>query len=145
MMVAIGDILSVLASSDNGEGGEDEDDKEIEWWELSEDDEPGWVMGTFTKIVKQRMERFRQKQMKLEELKHLGWDDAADYFCARDKKYGTSELRFLPVIQPQMDVDAVAPPPTTIRTLVESLDIVHRISQMPQRTSRQGRSHIRLG
>jgi hypothetical protein len=63
MLVAIGDSLSDLASSDDGEDGEEEVDKETEQGNLSEDDEPGWVMGTITKTVQQRMERFRQKQM----------------------------------------------------------------------------------
>jgi hypothetical protein len=38
------------------------------------------VMGTITKMVQQRMESFRQKQMKLDELTQLLWEDAADYF-----------------------------------------------------------------
>jgi hypothetical protein len=46
MLVGIGDILSDLASSDDGEAGEDEDDEETEQHKLSEDDEPGWVMVT---------------------------------------------------------------------------------------------------
>jgi len=100
MLVAIGDSLSDLASSDNGVDGEDEDDEETGQGKLSEDDEPGWVMGTITKTVQKRMERFRQKQMKLDELTQLGWEDAADYFCERDKKYGTFELRVPAVVQP---------------------------------------------
>ena len=84
MLVAIGDSLSDLASSDDGEDGEDDDDEETEQGKLSEDDEPGWVMGTITKTVQQRMERFRQKPMKLDELTQPGWEDAADYFRERD-------------------------------------------------------------
>jgi hypothetical protein len=80
MLVAIGDSLSDLASSDDGDNGEDEDDEETEHRKLSKDDEPGWVMGTITKMVQQRMERFRQKKMKFEELTQPGWEDAADYF-----------------------------------------------------------------
>jgi len=80
MLVAIGDRLSDLASSDDGEDGEDEDDEETEQGKLSKDDEPGWVMGTITKTVQQRIARFWQKQMKLDELTQLGWEDAADYF-----------------------------------------------------------------
>jgi hypothetical protein len=49
MLVAIGDSVSDLACSDNREDGEDEDDGETEQGNLSEDDEPGWVMGTITK------------------------------------------------------------------------------------------------
>ena len=81
MLVAIGDSLSDLASSDDGEDGEDEDEEETEQGKLSDDDEPGWVMGTITKTVQQRMERFQQKQIKLNELTLPGWEDAADYFC----------------------------------------------------------------
>jgi hypothetical protein len=65
MMAAIGDSLSDLASSDDGEDGEDEDE-ETEQGKLSKDDEPGWVMGTISKTAQQRMESFRQKQMKLD-------------------------------------------------------------------------------
>jgi len=144
MMAAIGDSLSDLASSDDGEDGEDEDE-ETELGKLSEDDEPGWVMGTISKMVQQRMESFRQKQMKLDELTQPGWEDAADYFRERDKKYGTAELRVPVVVQPQTDDDPSAPPPTTFGELMERLDIVPGISQMPQGTSRPGSSHIRLG
>jgi hypothetical protein len=31
-------------------------------------------------MVQQRMERFQQKQMKLDKLTQPGWEDAADYF-----------------------------------------------------------------
>jgi hypothetical protein len=134
MMAAIGDSLSDLASSDDGEDGEDEDE-ETEQGKLSEDDEPGWVMGTITKTVQQRMESFRQKYMKLDELTQPEWEDTADYFRARDKKYGTAELRVPVVAQPQTDDDALAPPPTTFGELMERLDIVPGISQMPQGTS----------
>jgi len=80
MMFGIGDSLNDLASSDDGEDGEDEDDAETEQGKLSEDDQPGGVMGTITKTVQQRMERFRQKQMMLDKLTQPGWQDAADYF-----------------------------------------------------------------
>jgi len=55
MMVAIRDSVSDLASSGNGEDEEDEDDEETEKGKLSEDDEPGWVMGPITKTVQQSM------------------------------------------------------------------------------------------
>jgi len=81
MLNAIGDSLSDLASSDDEEDADDEEeDDDIEQGKLSEDDEPGWVMGTISKSVPRRMERFWQKQMKLDELTQLGWGDAADYF-----------------------------------------------------------------
>jgi len=63
--------------------GEDEDDDEHdpELVKLSEDDEPGWVMGTISKTVQHRMERFRQKQIKFDKLTQPGWGDTANYFC----------------------------------------------------------------
>jgi hypothetical protein len=145
MLVAIGDSLSDLASSDHGEDGEDEDDEGTELDKLSDDDEPGWVMGTITKTVQQRLKRFPQKQMKPDELSQPGWEDAADYCHERDKKYGTSEFRVPSVGQLPMNDDAPAPPPTTFGELKESLDIVPRISHRPQGTSRPECGHIRLG
>jgi len=145
MPVAIRDSLSDLASADDGEDGDEEDDEETEQGNLSEDDEPGWVMGTITKTVQQRMERFRQKQMKLDELTQLGWDDAADYIHEWDMKYGSTNLRVPAVVQPRTNDDALAPTPATFGELMESLDIVPRISQRLQGTSRTRSSHIRLG
>jgi len=144
MMAPFGDRLSDLASSEDGEDGEDEDE-ETELGNLSEDDEPGWVMGTISKMVKQRMENFRQKQMKLDELTQPGWEDAADYLHERDNKYSTAEFRVPVVVQPRTDDDASAPPPITFGELMERLDIVLGISQMPGGTSRPGSRHIRLG
>jgi hypothetical protein len=109
MLAAIGDSLSDLASSEDGKDGDDEDE-ETGQGKLSEDDEPGWVMGTITKTVPQRMESFRQKKMKLDELTQPGWEDAADYFRERDKKYGKAQLRVPVVVQPQTDDNASAPP-----------------------------------
>jgi len=145
MLLAIGDSLSDLASSDNGEDGDDEDDEETEQGKLSEDDEPGWVMHTINKTVQQCMERFRQTQMKLDKLTRPGWEDAADYFCEWGKKYSTFELRVAAVVQLQTYDDAPAPPPTTFEERMENLEIVPGISQRPQGTSRPGGSHIRLG
>jgi hypothetical protein len=102
-------------------------------------------MGTITKTVQQHLERFRQKQMKLDRLTPLGWEDVADYFRERDMKYGTSELRVPAIVQPQTHEDDRAPPPTTYGELMVSRVIVPEISQRPQGTSRPGSSYIRLG
>jgi hypothetical protein len=83
MIAAIGDSLSDLASSDDGEDGEDEN-YETEQGKLSEDDEPSWVICSTTKTVQQHMESFRQKQIKLDELTQWQWEDAADYFGGLD-------------------------------------------------------------
>jgi len=77
-LVAIGDSQSYLGSSDDGQDGEAEDDEETEQGKMSDDDKPSWVTGTITETVQQRMETFRQKQMKFDELTQQGWEDAAD-------------------------------------------------------------------
>jgi hypothetical protein len=144
MMAAIGESLSHFASSDDGDDGEDVDE-ETELGKLSEYDEPGWVMGTISNKVQQGRERCQQKQMKLDELTQLGWEDAANYFREHDKKYGPAEYRLQVVVPPQTDDDASEPPPTTFGELMERFEIVPGISQMPQGTSRPGSSQIRLG
>jgi hypothetical protein len=48
MLVAIGHGLSDLPCYEDGEDGEDNDDERTEQCKLTEDDEPGWVMGTNT-------------------------------------------------------------------------------------------------
>jgi len=105
MLVAIRDSLSDLASSDDGEDGEDEVDDETEQGKLVHDDEPGSVMGTIAKPEQQRTERFRQMQMKLDKETQQGSEDAAEYFSARDTKSGTFELTVPAVIQPQTNDD----------------------------------------
>jgi len=74
MWNAIRDCLSDLVSSDDEQDAEDKEDDEedIELGMLSDDDEPGWVMGTISKTVPHRMESFRQKQMRLDELTQPG-------------------------------------------------------------------------
>jgi hypothetical protein len=145
MLLTFGDSLSYLASSDDAEDGEDEDDDETEQGKLSEDDKPGWVIGTIIKTVQQWMERFRQKQMKRDDMTKPGWEDASDYICARDKMSGTSELWVPPIIQPQSNKDSLAHPQATFGELIESLDSVHGISQMQELTFQPRCSHIRLG
>ena len=113
MLIAIGDSLSDLVSSDDGEDGEDEDVEETEKGKLSGDEEPGWVIGTITKMVQQRKERFRQKQMKFDQLTQQGWEDAADYFRGRDKKCCTSVLRVPAVIQLRTNDNAPPHQPPT--------------------------------
>jgi len=55
MLNAIRGSPSDLASSYKEEDAEDEeDDDDTEQGNLSEDDEPGWVMGTISKMVHQQ-------------------------------------------------------------------------------------------
>jgi len=92
MLNAIGDSLHDVASSDAEEDGahEDDDEEDPAGGKLSEDDEPGWVMGTISQTVHYSMESFRQQQMTLDKLTHPGRRGAADNFHKRDKKYGTT-------------------------------------------------------
>jgi hypothetical protein len=113
MLVASRDSLSDLASSNDGEDREDENDEETEQCTQSEDDAPCRVMGTISITVQQRMERFRLKQMKLDELTQLGWEDGADYFRERDKKHSTSELMVPVIFQLLTNDDTTAPALTT--------------------------------
>jgi hypothetical protein len=78
MQVAISESLSDLASSDDGEDGEYQDEEETEHGKLSEDDEPGWVMGPITTTVHRHLERFQQMYLMLYEMTQPGWEDAAD-------------------------------------------------------------------
>jgi hypothetical protein len=68
MMVAIRGRLSHIASLNDGEDGDDEDDADTEQDKISENDKPGWVMGTVGKRVKLHMERFREMQMEVDQL-----------------------------------------------------------------------------
>jgi hypothetical protein len=145
IIVVIRDSLSDIAMSDNGEDGEEENDDGTEQGKPSEDDEPGWVMGTISETVQHRMKRYWQKQMKLDELTQPGWGEAADYCCERDKKYGTAELRVQAVVKPQTNYGVAAPALTTFGELMECLDIVPRRSQILQGTSRPGSTHMRVG
>jgi hypothetical protein len=146
MLNAIGDSLRDLASSDNEADGDGDDDDEADTvhGKLSDDDEPAWVRCTISKMVQQRLESFSQKQLRLEELTQPGWGYAADYFRDRDMKYGTTELQVPAVGKPQADSTAATSSPTTFGELMQALDIVPGQSHMPQVTSRQGTSQMRL-
>jgi len=126
MLNAIGDSLSDLASSDDEQDGEDEEDDEedTELGKLSDDDEPGWVMGTITKTVQHCMESFRQEQMRLDELTQQGWGDAANYFRERDMRYGTAKLKVPAVVKPQIDTTTATPSPITVGEHMQTPEIV---------------------
>jgi len=145
MIVALRDSLSDLVSSDDVEDGEDEDDEETEQGNLREDDEAGWVTGTISKMVQQRIERFRQKQIKLDELTQPGRQYTANYVGERDRRYVTSELMVASVVERQTDNDPAIPALTPCGGRIERLDIVPGISQVLQRTSRPWRSYTGLG
>jgi len=144
MMIAIGDSLSDVPSSDHQDDGDDEDDEDTELCKLSQDDEHSWVVGTISKTVQQRMERFQQMQMKFDELTQPWWGDAADYCPNRDKKYWTTKLTVLAVVILQTDKVVAVPAPTTGGEPIESLDIIHGKLPMLQGTFRPGSSHMCL-
>jgi len=123
-MIAITDSLSDLASSDDQEDGDDYDDEERELGKLSEDEEPSWVVDTTASMVLQRMGRFRQMQMKLDELTQPGWGDTADYCCERDNKYGITKLKVPAAVKLQTTKVTAAFSPTTFGELMESPDVV---------------------
>jgi len=127
MIVTIQVSVSDLASVDDGENGEDDDNEETEQGKLRTHDEHGWVMGIMTKTVQQRMERLWQKWIKLDELTQPRWEDAADCFRARDQKNNTSEFRVAAVIPLQTDDDAAVPALTPLGLHMECHDIIHRI------------------
>jgi len=58
IMDDIGDSLSDYASSNDGADRADENDEQTEQGQLRNDDEPSWVMGSVSKMVQQRMEKF---------------------------------------------------------------------------------------
>jgi len=146
MLNAIGDSLSDHSSSKDVEDAEGEEDDEDDpaGGKLSEDDEPGWVMGTISKTVQYRMERFREKQLKLDQLTQPRWGDAVDYLCESVKKYGMTEWEVPAVVQPQTADDAASSAPTTFGDSGETLASVPGKLPMPQVTSQPGSRHMRL-
>jgi len=83
--------------------------------------------------------------MKLDELTQPEWVDAADYFHERDMMYGMTQLKVPAVVTPQTDTTAATPSLTTCGELMHVLVIVPKPFQMPQVTTRQGSSQMRLG
>ena len=132
-MIAIGHNLSHHTSSDDEEDGEDKDDDEEDsgLGKLSEDDEPGWVIGTIPKTVQHRMESFRLKHICFEKLMQLGWGDAANNYCERAMRYRMPKLKVPAVGKAQADITAATSSPTTFGQLMQRLEIVHGESQMP--------------
>jgi hypothetical protein len=140
MMVAIANSQSDSALTDDGE----EDNADTEQGQLSETDEPSWVMGTMAKMVQQCMERLQQMQIKNDELIQLRWEDTADNICETDKQYAKSELQEPAVVHPQTDDDTASPALITLAEHAKSLHIVPGILQMPQGPNQPRRRDIRL-
>jgi len=113
MIVAIGHSPSDLPSPDNEEDREDKADEGTEQGELSEADKPGGVMGTISKTVQQRIERFLQMQVTLDEYTQPVLENTADYISERKGKYPPSELRVPAVVKLQTHTVGAAPALTT--------------------------------
>jgi len=147
MLNAIVDSLSNLASSEDGDDGEDEDDDEEDFagGKLREDDKLRRMMGTIPKTEEYRMERCWSRQVKFEELTEQYWEDAADHFCERDKKYEMTEWKVPAVVQPQAADDAKSSVLTTSSEHLETHDCIPGELPMPQVTSQPGTSQRRLG
>lgn len=91
MFYAIGDNLTNRACSHDEEDRNDEQnglDKAYD--KLREHGKPCWVIGTVSKTVELRMERFRQQQMRIDSLTQSCWGDTGNYFRERDTKYETA-------------------------------------------------------
>ena len=146
LLNTIWDSLSNHAKPEDEEDGEEEvdDEEDTDLGKLTEDDEPGWVMSTVSNTLQHRMESFRQKQKRIDELTQPGCRDPPHYFLERDMKYGTKRLKDPAVVEPLTDTTAATLSPTTFEEHMLVPDIVPRKSQMPQVTSHQGCSQIRL-
>jgi len=137
--------LSDVASSDNGDDGDvEENNEDTQLGKPREDDEPGWAIRTISKMVQHCMKIFQQQQMRHDQLTQLGLWDAADYFCERDKKYKTAELNIPAVIKAKKKALTAGSAPSIFGQRMETQDIVTGISQRPHRTSQPGCSHMRL-
>jgi hypothetical protein len=148
MFNAIQDIPRYFACSDNELDGDDFDDDEEDTviGKLCDDDgDPGRLIGPISKAVEHRMERFRQKHMRLPTVSQPGWGDTANYFRERDMKYGTAQLKVLAVVKPKNDTTAATPSPTTFGEQLHNVDIAREQLLMPAVTSRPGSSQMRLG
>lgn len=113
MIIAMGECLSDLACSDDGEDGDNEDDNEREQGKRSKDDKPGRVLGTISTTVQQHMKRFPQTQMKLQKVTKPGCGHTGDCSCEGDRKIGPSEWFVPAFFELQMDNDAATSTPTT--------------------------------
>jgi hypothetical protein len=126
-----------LSSSDNEQDGvhQENNEQDTELGKLSDDDEPGWGMGTIFNAVQDHMESVRLKQIWLDELTQLRCGGTANYFGERDMKNGTAELQIPAVVKHLIDTTAATPSPTIFGEHMRTLDIVSEQSHMPAGTS----------
>lgn len=146
-MYTIGDRLIDRASCDGEQDWEDEEDdqNDTELCRLCENVEPGRVTGIISKMVHQRMAKFRRKQVKHDELMQPQLRDPADYFHETDKTYGTAQLSVPAVVKLQTVEDAAASARETFGQLMKTLDNVPRKVRMLHGTFQPASSPMRLG
>ena len=69
MLEAIGDSINNIATSDEEDDKDKEEDGEDNVnSELSDDNKPNWIVGTINKLVQKLLDTFWTKQMKLKKL-----------------------------------------------------------------------------
>jgi len=100
MLQTIGDSLSNLASSDNGEDGKDKDENEedTERSKQSEDDELSWVIGTISNTVQYQIQHCQHMWMKLDELTQPGWGDMATTSVREPPSTGLPNWKMLQLV-----------------------------------------------
>lgn len=147
ILIAIEACLSNLAILDDKEDVDvkADDRNGSELGKLSENDEPGWVMGTLSKEVPQSMETYLVMEIWHDELTQLRWWDMADYFPYRDMKCWMAALKLLPIVISLADKVAATPGTTKFVKLIVTVDNVPGKSQMLDGHPHQGCSHTMLG
>jgi len=83
--------------------------------------------------------------MRLDELTHPGWGDAAKYIRVRALRYGTAELNVEVVAKPQIDSTTATPSMMTVGEHMQTPELIGGQAEMPVVTSRPGRGQMRLG
>jgi len=91
-----------------------------------------------TKTVQHRMENFLQQQMRLHKLTLPGWGDPANYFCSRDMRHGTAELKVRAVVKPRIDTTTATPYRKTVGEDMQTPGIIPGQSEIPAGFSRPG-------
>lgn len=125
---AWGDNLSNLAHSGNDEDCEADEENEVDrgHGKLSKDDGLSSVMGIISKTVQQHMKIFQCKNIRIDELTQLEWEDVAHSIHDRNGKYGKTKLKILTVVQLQPEKVGATPALRVFGKLMETVDIISR-------------------
>lgn len=85
--------------------------------------------------VPQGMKQFRQKYMRHDDVMALGGGDAGDHFHDGDMMCGIVKWMRAAVVKPRTVDHTEVAAPATFGEIIETLDMVHGMSQMLHRTS----------